>query len=106
MLKLIKSIYARNLDFVTAAMKEKKPNKALKGRVINCSADGSNMSTCTVVVQRRIYDPFYKKVLVKSKRFCVVDFTRKVSFGDTVEFIQSRPLSKRKSWKINRILKS
>ena len=72
-----------------------------KGKVIG---DKQN-KTIVVEVDRRIQDPLYKKFIVKKKKFYVHDERNEASTGDIVEIISSRPLSKLKRWRLDKIIK-
>jgi len=69
--------------------------KQYQGKVI------SNKMTKTVVVEvaRRVSHPLYKKVHTKKKKYHVHDEIG-VQEGDFVRFIETRPISKTKKWKI------
>jgi len=60
--------------------------------------------TAVVVVNRLVQHPVYKKYIRKRSKFKAHDEENKVRIGDTVEIIQSRPLSKTKQWRISRII--
>jgi len=81
-------------------MTRKKSIQKTTGTVVRTG----EVRTCVVAVQRRIYHARYKKTLVRSRRFLVDDRNQIANIGDTVEFIATKPISKRKSWKINRII--
>jgi small subunit ribosomal protein S17 len=72
-----------------------------KGKVIGDKPD----KTIVVEVDRRIQHPLYKKFLVKKKKFYVHDERNEASIGDIVEIISSRPLSKLKRWRLDKIIK-
>ncbi|PIR43687.1 30S ribosomal protein S17 [candidate division WWE3 bacterium CG10_big_fil_rev_8_21_14_0_10_32_10] len=48
--------------------------------------------------------PVYKKRLSFTKRF-LVDANVKVVEGDKVEIVETKPISKRKNWKIIKVIK-
>lgn len=55
--------------------------------------------TATVKVERHWRHPLYKKIVRKSKKY-LVDDELGVRVGDKVRICQTRPISKRKRWKI------
>lgn len=65
----------------------------------------SNKMDLTVVVriERRVQHPLYGKVVVRSSKFKAHD-TFKCDIGDTVEIMETRPLSKDKRWRVTRII--
>ena len=60
--------------------------------------------TITVVVERRLRHPLYGKFVKKSKKFTAHDEENSCGIGDTVKIVESRPLSKKKRWKLVEIL--
>lgn len=65
----------------------------------------SNKMDKTVVVElvRRVQHPLYLKTVKKSQRFKAHD-EFKCDVGDTVELMETRPLSKEKRWRVTKIL--
>ena len=55
---------------------------------------------CVVRVTRSVMHPVYKKRVKKSKKYMVHDMNNDAHIGDTVEFIDCRPLSKRCSHRL------
>lgn len=70
--------------------------RVYKGKVIKI-VDKS----CTVEVERYRVHPLYKKRLKKKRRYHVSN-TQGVKVGQKVSFVDSRPFSKTKRWKILR----
>ncbi len=62
--------------------------------------------TVTVMVTRRQTHPIYKKQYTVSKKFAVHDEINEAHIGDRVEISETKPVSKRKSWKIERIIET
>ena len=60
--------------------------------------------TVTVLVERPVRHPLYKKIIKKKKKFLVHDEYEKCKMGDIVKIIETRPLSKRKRWRIQEIV--
>jgi small subunit ribosomal protein S17 len=66
---------------------------------------GSKMQkTIVVTVDRRIMHPLYKKVTRKSKRFLAHDETGECRPGDMVRIEETRPLSRRKRWRVVQVI--
>ncbi len=57
-----------------------------------------------VVVKRRIKHPIYGKFVGKSKKFIAHDEENTCQIGDTVRIMETRPLSKNKSWRLVEII--
>lgn len=74
--------------------------KVVRGRVVSEAADKS----IVVEVETRRQHPFFKKMVKKSKRFMAHDEANECHVGDTVRIIETRPLSKRKRWRLVEIL--
>ena len=66
---------------------------------------GSNMKkTVTVLIERQVRHPFYKKIVKRRKKFLAHDEYEKCKVGDLVKIVETRPLSKRKRWRVQEIL--
>ena len=60
--------------------------------------------TATVLVERRVRHPVYGKYVRKSKKYHVHDQDDALNVGDTVQISECRPISKTKSWTLDRVL--
>ncbi len=60
--------------------------------------------TAVVVVIERVRHPRYAKTVQRTKRLYVHDETNDVRVGDRVRLIETRPLSKLKRWRVERVL--
>lgn len=60
--------------------------------------------TVVVVVSRSVVHPVYKKVLRRATRLKAHDEQGLCKVGDRVKLLQTRPLSKEKSWRVVQIL--
>ena len=58
----------------------------------------------TVTVERKLRHPIYGKFVKKTKKFMAHDEKNDCNEGDTVRIMESRPLSKRKKWRLVEIL--
>lgn len=60
----------------------------------------------TVVVQvtRIVMHPLYKKYIRKRAKYKAHDERGQYRVGDTVEILESRPISKEKRWRVVRLL--
>ncbi len=56
--------------------------------------------TVVVQVERQFTHPLYKKVVRRSKRFLAHDEKKECRLGDTVRIEETRPLSRRKRWRV------
>lgn len=69
--------------------------KQFQGKVISTKMG----KTAVVEVSRRAHHPLYQKVYTKKKKYHVHDKIG-VKEGDVVRFIETRPVSRTKKWKI------
>ena len=53
---------------------------------------------------RRIKHPMYGKFLLKTKNYVVHDEKNNSKIGDTVKIMETKPLSKRKCWRLIEII--
>jgi small subunit ribosomal protein S17 len=60
--------------------------------------------TVVVTVERQVIHPFYKRVVRHSKRFLAHDEKNECRPGDTVRIQETRPLSRRKRWRVVEIV--
>jgi len=60
--------------------------------------------TITVLIERKIKHPIYGKFMNKSKKFTAHDEKNECNEGDTVKIMETRPLSKKKRWRLVEIL--
>jgi len=54
--------------------------------------------TITVLVDRRVMHPLYKKFIRKSKKYAAHDEANVCKIGDMVRIVECPPISKRKTW--------
>ena len=60
--------------------------------------------TATVQVERRIQHPIYGKYMRRSKKYHVHDEKNELNVGDLVQIRECRPISKTKSWTLDKVL--
>jgi small subunit ribosomal protein S17 len=70
------------------------PRRVLTGRVTSDKMD----KTITVLVDRRVMHPLYKKFIRRSKKYAAHDEANVCKIGDLVRIIECAPISKRKTW--------
>ncbi len=74
----------------------KKVKRTFTGTVVSDKMD----KTIVVRVDRTKVHPKYKKRYTVSKKYKVHDEENKFKIGDKVNFVECRPLSKDKRWKV------
>jgi len=72
------------------------PKRVMQGTVVS----DKNDKTVTVLVERRIMHPVYKKFITKSKKFAAHDAENRCKQGDKVRIRECLPLSKSKSYEV------
>ncbi len=70
------------------------PKRILQGTVVSDKMDKS----VVVSVERRVMHPVYKKYISKRKKYTAHDENNTCKVGDVVCIIESRPISKTKTW--------
>ena len=60
--------------------------------------------TIVVAVRDNVKHPLYKKVMKRTYKLKAHDETNQCGIGDTVEVMETRPLSKTKNWRLVRII--
>jgi small subunit ribosomal protein S17 len=73
---------------------ETKVVRTLRGVVTSDKMD----KTVTVLVERKVKHPLIGKVVRRSNKFHAHDENNSCKVGDVVTIVESRPLSKHKSW--------
>lgn len=81
-------------------MTERNLRKTRTGIVVSTSMEKS----ISVLVERRLRHPIYGKFVKKTKKFMAHDEKNDCNVGDTVKIMETRPLSKRKRWRLVEIL--
>jgi len=56
--------------------------------------------TATIFIERLIEHPLYHRVVKKSKKVLAHDQNNDCHIGDKVKIMETRPLSKRKRWRV------
>ena len=77
-----------------------KNQRKLVGRVVS----DKRSKTVTVLVERRVTDELYGKIVGRSRKYHAHDEKGEYKMGDTVEIAESRPISKTKSWVVTRLV--
>lgn len=82
-------------------MEEKRNNRKTKiGVVVSDKMD----KTCVVSVVSNVKHPLYKKVVKVTKKFKAHDENNECKIGDTVEIMETRPISKTTHFRLLRIV--
>jgi len=74
--------------------------RLVTGRVVSDKMDKS----ITIMVERKVAHPIYKKYVKRSTKLHVHDEENACNVGDMVTVTSTRPLSKTKCWKLVEII--
>ena len=79
---------------------ERNDRKTREGVVVSNKMD----KTVVVSIVEKYKHPLYKKTVTRTKRYKAHDENNECGVGDTVEIVETRPISKDKCWRVNRIV--
>lgn len=79
---------------------ERNLRKVRQGVVVS----DANDKTIVVAVEERKPHPIYKKRITSTKKFHAHDENNEAGVGDTVQIMETRPLSKMKRWRLLKIV--
>jgi small subunit ribosomal protein S17 len=79
---------------------ERGRRKVRIGKVIS----NKMQKSIVVAVERRIPHPLYKKYFKRTSTFMAHDEKQEAAIGDRVKIAETRPLSKRKRWRLVEII--
>lgn len=77
-------------------MTEQTTARTLSGRVVSNKMD----KTIVVMIERKVKHPLYGKIIKRSTKVHAHDENNECNIGDTVTVVESRPLSKTKSFSL------
>ncbi|MCX5872003.1 MAG: 30S ribosomal protein S17 [Deltaproteobacteria bacterium] len=86
---------------MTSSSNERKQRKIRTGIVVSDKMD----KTVVVEVSRTVLHPVYKKFVRRRKRFMAHDEDNRCRIGDEVMIVETRPLSRHKNWRVQKIVK-
>lgn len=82
------------------AQTERVQRRERTGRVVSNKMDKS----ITVAVDRQVKHAIYGKYITKTTKYMAHDENNEANEGDVVQIMSTRPLSKRKSWRLVEII--
>jgi len=82
------------------AKQTEKVVRSVTGRVVSDKMD----KTVTVLVERSVKHPLYGKIVRRSNKFHAHDEANECREGDLVTIVESRPLSRTKTWSVSKIV--
>jgi len=78
--------------------------RALRKQRVGVVTSNKMDKTITVLVERKLRHPIYGKFVKKSKKFTAHDEKNECNEGDKVKIVETRPLSKKKRWRLIEII--
>ena len=81
-------------------MTERAFRKTRIGQVVSDKMD----KTIVVAIEDSVRHPLYKKTIKRTYKLKAHDENNECGIGDTVEVMETRPLSKDKRWRLGRII--
>lgn len=78
----------------------RKSRKVRQGVVVS----DVNDKTIVVQIEERKPHPVYKKMMTTTKKFHAHDEKNEAGVGDTVQIMETRPLSRKKRWRLLNIV--
>ena len=91
---------ARDVATAPDTTEERNARKERVGVVVSAKMD----KTISVAVRRQMKHPMYGKYLERSTKHLAHDEDEEAAEGDTVRIMETRPLSKRKRWRVVEII--
>ena len=70
------------------------PKRLLSGTVVSSNSN----KTIVVKVSRRVKHKMYRKIITRSKNYHAHDENNQFKVGDKVSIMESKPISKLKTW--------
>jgi len=81
-------------------MSERNLRKTRVGRVISDKMD----KTVVIAIADKVRHPLYKKIISRTIKLKAHDEKNECGIGDTVEVMETRPISKDKHWRVSKIV--
>ncbi|MCE5322451.1 30S ribosomal protein S17 [bacterium] len=81
-------------------MMDRSRRKVRSGRVISDKMD----KTVVVAIETLVRHPLYGRIVRRTTKFKAHDEANECGIGDTVEIMETRPLSKDKCWRVARVV--
>ncbi|MGM0501329.1 MAG: 30S ribosomal protein S17 [Bacillota bacterium] len=75
--------------------------KERTGEVVSDKMD----KTAVVAVERKVQHDLYKRVINRTSRFMAHDEENECKVGDKVTIVETKPISKNKTWKLKEIVR-
>lgn len=86
---------------MTSSSDRRRQRKVRTGVVVSDKME----KTVVVEVTRKVMHPAYKKFVRRRKRFMAHDAENTCRVGDEVMIVETRPLSRKKNWRVRKVVK-
>lgn len=80
--------------------KKRSHKRVIQGKVVSRAGDRS----IVVLVERKVVHPKYRKIVKRFKKYTIHDEENTVKVGDVVSAIECKPISKTKTFNLQRII--
>lgn len=84
---------------------EKKVTVARRQEKVGTVTSNKMQKTVVVTVERQVIHPLYRRVVRRSKKFLAHDEKNECRVGDQVRIQETRPLSRRKRWRVVEVVR-
>ncbi len=82
----------------------KNKERGIKQQLVGTVMSNRMDKTVTVQVERLVSHPVYKKYIRRRSKYAAHDEQNACGIGDRVLITESRPMSRRKRWRVSRII--
>lgn len=80
-------------------------NRGLRKTRVGVVVSNKMDKSILVAIQRKVAHPIYRKYFKKTTKLMAHDENNETNMGDIVKIMETRPLSKRKKWRLVEIVK-
>lgn len=91
-------------DYFADEAKEENTDRNERKTRVGLVASNKMDKTISVTIERRLQHPIYGKYVKKSKKLIAHDENNECQIGDLVRIMETRPLSRRKRWRLISVL--
>jgi len=79
-------------------------NQGIEKTKIGTVVSNKMEKSIVVRVERKVQHPLYKKYIKRTTKFMAHDPENTCNIGDTVKILETRPMSRRKRWRLLEVL--
>ncbi|MFA5404169.1 MAG: 30S ribosomal protein S17 [Ignavibacteria bacterium] len=84
--------------------KDSQSRKSIRKTRIGLVSSNKMDKSITVAIEKRVKHPIYKKFFKKTTKFMAHDEKNECTEGDIVKIMETKPLSKRKKWRLVEVI--